>query len=68
MPMLKTCCHKSARFHLKPDAAKNEIDTIEETVKSKWYDIARKAGVTEKDCEKIASAFAYTGFRMKIPA
>jgi len=59
---------QSARFLLEPDAAKNEIDTIEEIVKSKWYDIARREGVTEKDCEKIASAFAYPGFRLKISA
>jgi serine/threonine-protein kinase HipA len=54
---------QSARFLLEPDAAENEIDTIEEIVKSKWYDTARRAGVTEKDCDKIASAFAYAGFR-----
>jgi len=59
---------QSARFLLKPDAAKNEIDTIEEIVKSKWYDIARSVGVTEQDCEKIAGAFAYQGFRLEIPA
>ncbi len=56
-----------ARFLLEPGSAKNQIDTIEEIVKSKWYDVARRAGVTEKDCEKIASAFAYQGFRLEIP-
>ena len=59
---------QSARFLIGPDAAKNEIDTIGKIVKSKWYDIARREGVTEKDCEKIASAFAYPGFRLEIPA
>ena len=59
---------QSARFLLEPDAAKTEINRIEEIVKRKWYDIARREGVTEKDCEKIASAFAYDGFRLKIPA
>ncbi len=57
---------QSARFLLEPDAAKNEIDTIEEIIKNKWYDIARREGVTEKDCEKIASAFTYPGFRLEI--
>ncbi len=57
---------QSTRFLLEPDAAKNAIDAIEETVKSKWYDIARREGVTEKDCERIASAFAYPGFRLEI--
>ena len=59
---------QSARFLLEPDAAKTEINRIEAIVKRKWYDIARREGVTEKDCEKIASAFAYDGFRLKIPA
>ena len=59
---------QSARFLLESDNAKNTIDTIEEIVKSKWHDIARREGVTENDCERIASAFAYSGFRMEIPA
>ena len=58
---------QSARFLLKSDDAKNIIETIEKTVKSKWYDIARREGVTEKDCERIAGAFAYQGFRLQIP-
>jgi len=57
---------QSARFLLKSDDAKNIIETIEKTVKSKWYDIARREGVTEKDCERIAGAFAYQGFRLQI--
>jgi len=64
----KNLLSQSTRFLLEPDAAKNEIDRIEEIVKSKWYDIARREGVTEKDCEKIASAFTYTGFRLENPA
>ena len=57
---------QSTRFLLEPGVAKNTIDTIEEIVKNKWHDIARKQGVTQKDCEKIASAFAYPGFRLEI--
>jgi serine/threonine-protein kinase HipA len=57
---------QAARFLLEPGVARNTIDTIEEIVKNKWRHIARKQGVTEKDCEKIASAFAYPGFRLKI--
>jgi serine/threonine-protein kinase HipA len=56
------------RFYLKPDEAENTINKMEEIVKSKWYDIARREGVTEKDCKKIATAFAYEGFRLNIPA
>jgi len=57
---------QAARFLLEPGIANNTIDTIEEIVKNKWRHIARKQGVTEKDCEKIASAFAYPGFRLKM--
>jgi len=58
---------QSARFLLEPDVAKNTIDEMEKTVTNKWRKIARKTGVTEKDCEKISSAFAYPGFRLKLP-
>ena len=59
---------QSARFLLEQDEAKIIIDEMEQSVRSKWYDIARREGVTEKDCEKIASAFSYPGFRLEIPA
>jgi len=59
---------QSARFLLKPDEARKTIDEMEQIVKNNWYDIARREGVTEKDCKKIASAFAYPGFRLEIPA
>lgn len=57
---------QSARFLLKPDKARKTIGEMEQNVKNKWYEIARREGVTEKDCEKIASAFAYPGFRLEI--
>jgi serine/threonine-protein kinase HipA len=59
---------QSSRFLLASDDAKNTINTIEEVITNRWYDITRREGVTEKDCERIASAFAYPGFRLKIPA
>ena len=59
---------QSARFLLKADETKQLIDEMEQKVTGKWYDIARREGVTEKDCKKIASAFAYSGFRLEIPA
>lgn len=59
---------QSARFLLEQDEAKIIIDEMEQSVRSKWYEIARREGVTEKDCEKIASAFVYPGFRLEIPA
>ena len=57
---------QSARFLLEPHEAKAVIDEMERTVADRWYEIARSAGVSEKDCETIASAFAYEGFRQKV--
>ncbi len=53
------------RFYLAPDDARNMIDQMEAVVRDNWYAVARREGVTEKDCEKIASAFAYPGFRLE---
>jgi serine/threonine-protein kinase HipA len=58
---------QSARFLLEPDEARETIDEMEQIVNNNWYDIARREGVTEKDCERIASAFAYPGFKLEIP-
>jgi len=52
-----------ARFLVDEDGARSLIDGMEETIKVRWYDIARRQGVTEDDCERIAPAFAYEGFR-----
>ena len=51
------------RFLLSEDEAAATIDAMENLVSNNWYGIARKAGVTEADCEKISDAFAYPGFR-----
>lgn len=53
-----------SRFLLKPDHAKMIVDSMEKQVAAHWYDVARKAGVTERDCKTIASAFVYPGFRL----
>ena len=58
--MLSQC----ARFHLKTEEAFVIIDTMENLVKASWHSIARRAGVTEADCETISGAFAYPGFRL----
>lgn len=55
-----------ARFLLSHDEARSIVDTMEKMVKEQWYPIARKEGVTEKDCEAISSAFAYDGFRLNL--
>jgi serine/threonine-protein kinase HipA len=51
-----------ARFYLDEDAAAKIIDDIEASVRNNWYSVARREGVTEQDCEKISTAFAYPGF------
>ncbi len=54
---------QSARFLLGLDEARALVDAMEAQVRGVWYAVARAAGVSERDCEKIASAFAYPGFR-----
>lgn len=56
---------QSARFLLDADEARALVDAMEAQVRGSWYGIARAAGVTERDCEKIAAAFAYPGFRQR---
>ena len=57
---------QSARFLVNTDEATAIIDTMEQIVKDRWYEIARREGVSDKDCETIRSAFAYEGFRLAI--
>lgn len=57
-----------ARFLLERDAAQRIVDDMEQTVTRRWYEIARRAGVSEQDCERIAPSFAYPGFRYEAPA
>ncbi len=59
---------QSARFYLDEDAARKIIDDMETSVKNNWYAIARREGVTDQDCEKISTAFAYPGFRLRAAA
>lgn len=54
---------QSGRFLLERADAMALTSTMQEQVQSQWYGIARGAGVSERDCEKIAPAFAYPGFR-----
>ena len=54
---------QSARFLLESGEATAMIDAMEAQVRGTWYATARAAGVSERDCEAIARAFAYPGFR-----
>lgn len=53
-----------ARFLVETDEAKAIIDEMEKAVNNGWYEIARREGVSETDCEKIRPAFDYDGFRL----
>lgn len=53
---------QSARFLLERAEASAIIDAMEAQVRGSWYATARSVGVSERDCERIASAFAYAGF------
>ncbi|MBI1948141.1 MAG: type II toxin-antitoxin system HipA family toxin [Deltaproteobacteria bacterium] len=53
-----------ARFLLERDQARAIVDEMEGEVASLWYEVARRVGVTERDCATIAPAFAYSGFRL----
>lgn len=54
---------QSARFMLPRAEAESIIRGMEEQVRASWYAVARSAGVSERDCARIAPAFAYPGFR-----
>jgi serine/threonine-protein kinase HipA len=54
---------QSARFLLERAEAVAIIDAMETQVRGTWYATARAAGVGERDCERISSAFVYPGFR-----
>jgi serine/threonine-protein kinase HipA len=53
---------QSARFLLPADEAKDVVNAMKTYIEGTWYEVARSAGVSEKDCERISGAFAYPGF------
>jgi serine/threonine-protein kinase HipA len=59
---------QSARFLLNVDGARAIVDSMEEIVRNRWFEICRREGVSEKDCETIRPAFAYEGFRLDLAA
>jgi serine/threonine-protein kinase HipA len=56
---------QSARFLVPDDDARAIVDEMKGRVRGAWYETARRAGVREKDCERIAGAFAYPGFDLE---
>ena len=55
------------RFLLKKDEAQSIINHIIDTVRAQWDASLRRAGVSNKDCKAIASAFIYDGFFFDLP-
>ncbi len=51
-----------ARFLLDRDGARSIVETMEAQVRSTWFAAAKAAGVSDRDCDRIAGAFAYPGF------
>jgi serine/threonine-protein kinase HipA len=56
---------QSTRFLVDPERARAIVDAMEDQVRATWRDVARRAGVSERDCDLIAGAFAYPGFRLR---
>lgn len=56
---------QAGRFLLRNDEAKSIMDVMKDRVKVTWYDVARRVGVSERDCERIQSAFVYQGFDLE---
>jgi len=54
------------RFLLSRDAATRIVSDMEATVRQRWYEVARREGVSEEDCQRISSAFVYEGFRLSL--
>lgn len=50
------------RFLLSKQEAEAITDSIVTTVKNQWDNCLRRAGVSERDCRTISSAFIYDGF------
>jgi serine/threonine-protein kinase HipA len=50
------------RFLVSKEEAAHVVDNMCKTVHAAWYPTARQAGVSERDCQLIRSAFVYGGF------
>jgi len=57
-----------SRFLLNANQAKDIVSDMEVCVRESWHACAKKAGVSENDCNRIAPAFVYPGFRNAVPA
>jgi serine/threonine-protein kinase HipA len=53
------------RFLLTSEETTGVIDKMEAIVRARWYEVARREGVSERDCDVISRSFVYEGFRLK---
>lgn len=53
---------QAARFLLTQPEADKIIGDMKVRIQTTWLQVARGAGVTEQDCERIATCFVYPGF------
>ncbi len=58
---------QSRRFGLSHDDAATMLTQMAKHVTDRWQDACRRAGVTDRDCERIAGAFVYPGFWLSTP-
>ena len=57
---------QAPRFLLTTEQAVAIINEVEAKVRDGWYRVSRRVGVTERDCDAIAGAFCYPGFRLPL--
>ena len=57
---------QASRFLLTPEQAVVIVNELEAKVRDGWYRIARRVGVTDRDCETISGAFCYPGVRQSL--
>jgi serine/threonine-protein kinase HipA len=57
---------QSRRFYLGREQAETLITAMEKRIKATWYETARRAGVSERDCDTIKGAFVYPGFHLLV--
>lgn len=58
---------QAPRFLLTAGQAAAIIAGLEARVRADWHRVARRVGVTERDCAAISGAFCYPGFRLRAP-
>jgi serine/threonine-protein kinase HipA len=53
---------ENLRFLVPAPEAEAIVTSMTQQVSGSWYNVARAAGVSEQDCERIKGAFVYPGF------